>query len=331
MAGLAGCRTAAPIPRVVKIGLVGSFEGLYRSCGYEALYAAKAALTEWNERGGVGGHPVELVALDESGSATQARAQPAELAADADVLGVVGHTLRHTTDAALAEYARLGLPLVSPTAYTGNPHPGWVFFAGTSYLHEALTAVQGAGVGTGARLAVIGGGDEWLTLSAWWAMVVAPGERVPPEAQAVVLDGPPDRAAEWAKAYAGQGVPLVGGSDLGGDVFLALAGDAAGGVWIARVAARTDTAAWERFRERYAALAGAEPGSLAPVVYDATNVLLAAMERAAGAGELTRAGVARALRQTDWPGLTGHVAFRDDGTRTEMGLEAVRLAASRKP
>lgn len=330
VAGLAGCRTAVPIPRVVKIGLVGSFEGLYRSCGYEALYAAKAALADWNERGGVGGHPVELVALDDSGSAAQARTQPAELAVDRDVLGVVGHALRHTTAAAQAEYAGLGLPLVSPTAWTGNPRSDGVFFAGASYLHEALTAAQGAGLSPGARLAVVGGGEEWLTMSAWWAAVVAPGQDVLSETQAIVLDGPPDRAAEWARAYARQGIPLVGGSDLGGDVFVALAGDAAEGVYVARVALQADPAAWERFRGRYVALAGSEPGPLAPVVYDATNVLLAAMARAATSGTLTRDGVAQALRQTDWQGLTGHIAFRDDGTRTDVNLETVRLSAPRR-
>jgi len=327
---LVACRAAAPIPRVVKIGLVGSFEGLYRTYGYEALYAVKAALAEWNERGGVAGHPVELVALDDSGSPEQARRQPSELAADPDVLGVVGHCLRHTTDAALAEYARSGLPLVSPTAWTDTSHSEWVYFAGASHLHEALAAAQAAGLVPGARLAVVGGGEEWRMLSAWWAAVMDPGDPVPPDAEAVVLDMLPDRAAEWAKAHAGLGVPLVGGSDLAGDVFAALAGDAAAGTWTGRVAVQADAAAWEPFRARYAASAGAEPGAFAAVVYDATNVLLAAMERAAVSGNLTRAGVARALRETDWQGLTGRITFAGNGTRAEVDVEAVRPAPARE-
>lgn len=327
---VSACRVAAPIPRVVKIGLVGSFEGLYRSYGYEALYAVKVAAAEWNERGGVAGHPVELVALDDSGSPEQARRQPSELAADPDVLGVVGHTLRHTTDAALDEYARLGLPLVSPTAWTGNPNSEWVVRVGASYLHEALTAAQAAGVGPGARLAVVGGGEEWLALSAWWAAVVSPGEAIRPDVHAVVLAGSPDRAAEWARVYEGVDVPMVGGSDLGGDVFVALAGEAAHRVWIGHAAVRADAAAWERFRGRYATLAGGEPGILAPVVYDATNVLLAAMEQAAASGNLTRTGVARALRGTDWQGLTGRITFASNGVRVGMDVEAVRLPLARE-
>ncbi len=330
VASVSACRAVAPIPRVVKIGLAGSFEGLYRSYGYEALYAVRAALAERNERGGVAGHPVELVALDDSGSPEQARKQPSELAADPDVLGVVGHSLAHTTDAALGEYARLGLPLVSPTAWTGNPNSEWVVRVGASYLHETLTAAQGAGLEPGARLAVVGGGEEWLTLSAWWAAIVSPGEAVPPGTQAIVLAGPPDRAAEWARAHESLGVPMVGGSDLGGDVFTALAGEAADGVWIGRVAVRADAAAWDKFRGRYATLAGAEPGLLAPVVYDATNVLLAAMERAAASGDLSRAGVARALRETDWQGLTGRIAFASNGSRVEVDVEPLRVSVARE-
>jgi branched-chain amino acid transport system substrate-binding protein len=323
--GSVACRPLAQVPQVVKIGLVGSFEGLYRNSGYEVLYAVKLAVAEWNSCGGVAGHPVELVALDDSGSAEQARRQPAELAADPDILGAVGHTQTDTTDAALSEYDRLGLPLVSPTAWARNPGSEWVFFAGGAYLQEAVAALRAAGLEFGSRIAVVGGGEQWLALSSWWATVLSPGDIVPPEAQAVVLEGPADRVAEWAQAYAGLGVPLVGGSDLGSGVFAALAGEAARGVWVGRTAAQAGTSDLETFRQAYAALAGSEPGLIAPVAYDAANALLAAMERAAKSGDLSRAGVARALRETDWPGLTGRVAFAADGVRTEVNVEAFAL------
>ena len=323
--GSVACRPLAQVPRVVKIGLVGSFEDLYRNSGYEVLYAVKLAVAEWNSRGGVAGHPIELVALDDSGSAEQARRQPAELAADPDILGAVGHTQANTTDVALSEYARLGLPLVSPTAWARNPGSEWVFFAAGAYLQEAVAALRGAGLRFGTRIAVVGGGEEWLRLSSWAATVLSPGETIPPGTQAVVLAGPPDRAAEWAQGYAGLGVPLVGGSDLGGGVFAALAGESARGVWIGHTAAQAGTSDWEAFRQGYAALAGSDPRLIAPVAYDAANALLAAMERAAESGDLSRAGVTRALRETDWPGLTGRVAFAADGARTEVVAGALAL------
>jgi branched-chain amino acid transport system substrate-binding protein len=324
LVALPSCRVIAPVPRVVKIGLVGSFEGLYRNAGYEALYAVKLAVAEWNARGGVAGHPVELVALDDSGSAEQARRQPAELAADADILGAVGHTLGHTTDAAVAEYARLGLPLVSPTAWTQN-RPDGVFSVGASSVGESVSALYSAGLAANARVAVVGGGDEWLGLVRGDVLLVAPGAAIPAGSQAIVLAGPPDLAAEWAQQYAGLGIPIVGGSDLGGGVFATLAGQAASGVWVGRTAVRAEASEWESFRQKYAALAGSEPGLLAPVAYDAANALLAATERAAKSGDLNRAGVAQALRQIEWQGLTGRITFAEDGRRNALWTGAVVL------
>ena len=47
--GCVACRPPMQTPSVLKIGMAGSFEGLYRNAGYEALYAVKLAVAEWNE------------------------------------------------------------------------------------------------------------------------------------------------------------------------------------------------------------------------------------------------------------------------------------------
>src|SRR5688572_12765648 len=51
---------------MIKIGLVAPFEGRYRDVGYEVVYAVRLAVREANARGGVAGHVVELIALDDS-------------------------------------------------------------------------------------------------------------------------------------------------------------------------------------------------------------------------------------------------------------------------
>ncbi|MCP5097251.1 MAG: ABC transporter substrate-binding protein, partial [Chloroflexi bacterium] len=61
---LIGCASVAP---VVKIGLVGPFEGQHRAVGYDVIYSARLAVREINAAGGIGGHRVALVALDDSG------------------------------------------------------------------------------------------------------------------------------------------------------------------------------------------------------------------------------------------------------------------------
>jgi ABC-type branched-subunit amino acid transport system substrate-binding protein len=112
--GVAGCASVDP---VVKIGLVGPFEGRYRAIGYDAIYSARLAVREINAAGGVGGYRVALVALDDRGDPELAAQAAASLALDPAVVAVVGHYLPETTAAALPVYEREGLPLI----VTGAP------------------------------------------------------------------------------------------------------------------------------------------------------------------------------------------------------------------
>lgn len=331
--GLADCRSAS-IPRVVKIGLVGSFEGLHRGAGYEALFAVKLALAEWNARGGVAGHPVELVALDDSGNPRRARQKPGELAVDADVMGAVGHTLGTVTDAALAEYGVQGLPLVAAVGRMRDSRSDWVFSVAADYWREVEAALALAGVAEGEVVVVLGDEDAWLAsgaeaLDSWNVLtwnVNRDGRLPPTRGEAVALVGAAADAAEWAAALRDvPGLVMAGGSELRTEVFGALISEAEASIWTGHTALVAGPDTWNLFRDKYVALAGSEPGVLAPVAYDAANVLLAAMERAARSGELSREAVARALQQTEWNGLTGHIAFDGDGSRTDVQVTAHRM------
>lgn len=105
----AGCASVDP---VVKIGLVAPFEGRQRAVGYDALYSARLAVREINAAGGVGGHRVALVALDDRGDPALAAEAAASLGLDPGVVAVVGHFLPGTTDAAAPLYAEDGLALL---------------------------------------------------------------------------------------------------------------------------------------------------------------------------------------------------------------------------
>ncbi|MDT8306097.1 MAG: ABC transporter substrate-binding protein, partial [Anaerolineae bacterium] len=101
----AGCRS---VPPTVKIGLVAPFEGRWRDVGYDAIYAARLAVREVNENGGVAGYRVELVALDDRGDPQLAAEAAATLAADPALIVAMGHWLPHTTSAVAPVYADLG-------------------------------------------------------------------------------------------------------------------------------------------------------------------------------------------------------------------------------
>ncbi len=104
--------TASTQP-VVKIGLVAPFEGRYRPIGYEAIYAARLAIREINARGGINGHRIELVAVDDRGEPEKAISAARQLVLDPQVVAVVGHLRPDSTDAALKIYCEAGLPVIA--------------------------------------------------------------------------------------------------------------------------------------------------------------------------------------------------------------------------
>jgi ABC-type branched-subunit amino acid transport system substrate-binding protein len=106
---LTGCASTDP---VVKIGLVAPFEGRHRTIGYDAIYSARLAVREINAAGGIGGHRVALVALDDRGDPELARQSAAALAIDPAVVVVLGHFLPETTEAVGSLYSTNDLPLI---------------------------------------------------------------------------------------------------------------------------------------------------------------------------------------------------------------------------
>ena len=103
------CNSVDP---VIKIGLVGPFEGRHRDLGYDVIYSARMAVREINEAGGVGGYRVALVALDDFGDSEMAAETAAALVADPAVVAVMGHWLPETTAAAAPVYGSAKLPFV---------------------------------------------------------------------------------------------------------------------------------------------------------------------------------------------------------------------------
>jgi len=106
----AACSRLTP---VVKIGLVGPFEGRYRAIGYDVIYSARLAVRSLNESGGIGRYRVALAAFDDSGEIDLAKGAAQALLVDPQVVAVVGHWLPLTTAAAAPVYERGGLALVA--------------------------------------------------------------------------------------------------------------------------------------------------------------------------------------------------------------------------
>jgi len=271
----AGC---LPVARpTVTIGLVAPFEGRYRDVGYEVIYAVRLAVREANAAGGVAGYNVALMALDDAGDATQAAVQARKLSAAPEVVGAIGHWLEATTLAAAPVYVESGLPMLATAA---SPE-----------------LAEGA-----YRL--------WLTWEAEAAAVPAGARQCPLPCDSLEdLDWLFDTRAEDPL------VEIVGPATWGQPQFAALAGEAVEGVMFVTPSPYPADSADPGFAERYRAISnGVEPRANAVLAYDAARMLFAAIEASiAEDGVLTREGVARALGEISFEGLSGTIAYDEDG------------------
>ncbi len=341
-------RFPGSVQPTVKIGLVAPFEGRYRYVGYDVIYAVRMALREANAADGVGGYSVELVAYDDGADPAMAVEQARKLAADPAVIAAIGHFREETTGAALSVYAGAGIPLVAPAVLdpvltegdgavfrlgpdadalaaalldgTAQPLPPDVPSGGL--LEMVLVSddgplgqsLQHAAQERGGRLTpvVSPDGDGWL------AEVIASG------ADVVFCDADPVTAGEVVAALregGWEGV-FLGGPELASTDFVAVAGQAAeGAVFVTPWPFPADVSGSADFVVDYHAVSnGMSPGPLALSGYEATWVLLEALERdIATHGAPTREGVAAALSATEREGLLGHVTF-DAGRNWGDGL-----------
>ncbi|MEZ4643409.1 MAG: ABC transporter substrate-binding protein [Chloroflexota bacterium] len=173
---MSGCASVQP---VVKVGLVGPFEGANRAVGYDVIYSARLAVREINEAGGIGGYRVALVALDDSCDPQLAQEVAASLALDPAVVVVIGHWTAETTAVAAPIYAQAGLPFIAAGVPPVGEFPPTQLPAAFVAAYEAVTPfAETAGPYAGATY------DAFQLI--WQAMRVAAAEEGSVEKTAVL-------------------------------------------------------------------------------------------------------------------------------------------------
>ncbi|HNS51506.1 MAG TPA: ABC transporter substrate-binding protein [Anaerolineae bacterium] len=290
---LASCAFPGTVPETVKLGLSAPFEGLYRDLGYEALYAARLAVRQVNQAGGIGGgYLVELVALNDMNDAQEAAAQAVEMAVDVGILGVIGGLSPRTATASAPEYATRGLALVTPFAaprYLGeleaNLAAGVLGAHTAAILHGADAADLALAEGFSDAFAAQGGE---VLLSACYAsdddaanLLVELAE----EPDLLFVAAETSRAAAWIVALraGGFGGTIFGGPEAASALLVKLAGAASEGVY---AASPFGSGAMDSdFRSAYEALSGGvAPRGVAAWTYAAAQDLLGVMSSALEGG-----------------------------------------------
>ena len=114
---LAGCGKSEP---VIKVGFVAALTGDQAPQGQSMLHGAELAIEQANAQGPIlPGYRLELLALDDQHSPTQAVAAAKKLVADPDVVAVVGHLNSSCSMPASAIYHQGRLLQVTPVS--SNP------------------------------------------------------------------------------------------------------------------------------------------------------------------------------------------------------------------
>ncbi len=256
--------------------------------------------------------------------------QARKLDADPDVVAAIGHFREDTTAAALSAYASGRIPLVAPAVldpaltwgeadvYRVGPFAGAVASALLSRVKglgqfRAALVTQGGPLGEALqRDAQAYRRQVWPVVSPesadWLQEVMASGVRV------VLCDADPVTAGAMVSALrqaAWEGV-ILGGPQLAASDFAAVADAAAEGVLFATPwPLPADFSGGADFAAAYRVVSnGLSPGPLAAPAYEATWVLLEALQRDLAAhGPPTREGVAAALPATERAGLLGLITF----------------------
>ena len=341
---LAGAASAQDM--VVKIGHVGPTSGGIAHLGKDNEMGAKMAIEEANAKGTmIGGKKVkfELLAEDDAGDPKQGTAVANKLA-DAKVMGVIGHLNSGTSIPASKIYSDAGIPQISPSAtnpkftrqgfkttfrvVADDVHLGGTLgrYAVKELKGKSIAVIDdrtayGQGVAEEFTKAVKASGgaiaeSQFTTDKAtdFTAILTAIKAKKPDVIFFGGMDavaGPMIRQMKQlgidAKFVGGDGIcsgelpKLSAGAMADGQVVCA----EAGGVEGAQKAGMDDF--YKRFKAKY----NVDVQVYSPYVYDATNLMIAAMVKA---GSAEPAKYLPVLAKTEgYKGVTGNISFDEKG------------------
>jgi branched-chain amino acid transport system substrate-binding protein len=338
--------TASAQDMVVKIGHVGPISGSIAHLGKDNENGARMAVDELNAKGVViGGKKVkiELVTEDDAGDPKQGTAVAQKLA-DMKVAGVIGHLNSGTSIPAAKIYSEAGIPQISPSAtnpkftrsgykttfrvVADDVHLGGTLgrYAVKELKGKAIAVIDdrtayGQGVAEEFEKAVkaAGGtliGHEFTTDKATDFMPIL--TTLKGKSPDVVFFGGMDAVAgPMLRQMKNLGIKakFVGGDGICSSELAKLAGDGmADGQVVCAEAGGVEAGqkvGMEKFGVDFKKKFNADVQVYSPYVYDAVNVMVAAMVKAGSADPAKYLPVL--AQTTDFKGVTGNISFDQKG------------------
>lgn len=102
--------------KVIKIGNAGAFTGDAAAPCMEIYHSAQVAIDEWNAKGGIAGMKIEQVMGDDAMDPAQAVNVAQKFSADSQILGIIGPPMSHTAQATLKIYGAADLATITTAA-----------------------------------------------------------------------------------------------------------------------------------------------------------------------------------------------------------------------
>jgi branched-chain amino acid transport system substrate-binding protein len=302
------------------------------------------AAEEINATGGITGRRLRIARFDDDESVTGGLRVAQQIAANPEVMAVIGHLQSFVSVPAAALYDVSGLLMIAPTAtdpeLTARGYRR-VFRATSTDVDIGRLMAEFADRSRYRRVAIEyirnaygrGLANAFEERAGERGVVVVarqsydPSEQVTErtfeptlrewrtlELDAIFLAGEVPSAAVFIAQARAAGIraPIFGGEALGTPALLSLAGNAAEGTIVATVfhpdEPRPEVRRFvEAFRRRY----GAPPDAGSAVGYDAVRLLAEAMSRARSVAPDDVAAALRAVRE--WRGVTGTFSFDEHG------------------
>lgn len=337
---------AADVSKGLKIGAAGPFTGAAAAPGMEIFNSIKIAVEEKNGAGGIKGVKVELVMGDDAGDAAQGVNVAEKFCAVATMYGVIGPPMSNVAEATLRIYG--GHNLVCITTAASKPaltEKGYKHF----FRVNARDDAHGPAVGNfiardlkAKRVYVLntkdtysqGYADEVVSTleklgarEIWRDTIVAGAKDFSPVLTRVKAQNP-DVVVVGAKAAPDHAVMVRQMRELGIKAtyfgsegakdkkdFIAASEGAAEGAYMNHFAPDIyKIAEAQAYVKAYESTYGSLSG-FGPPAYEATNILLEAMEKAAKDGKITREEVLKHVAKTkNYKGILGFpVTFDEKG------------------
>lgn len=347
-----GCVTIAP-GDPIHIAYALTVSGATASLGEDSKGGIEIAIAD---RGGeLLGHPIELTGEDTLCNAEGGQAAGTKLSADATIIGIIGTNCSSEARAAMPLISAAGMVMISPSNtnpdLTNPEHPDWYpgyFRTAHNDLFQGRIAAEFAYNELGVRsVATIHDGSPYAeslqrvfaevftelggTVTAQEAINVGDTD-MGPVLTTIAAGAPeliyypifePEVALMTAKAKEISGLEntILMGADAGfSDTFPEAAGSAAVGMYLSGPYVDVNNPDYQEFLAKWAdQIGGVPPSGFHAHAYDATNILLDAIEAVSTVGADGTVYVPRqALR--DWiyalegfPGLTGNLACTENG------------------